>query len=511
VFHARQNARDAPPESCRCGRPPIISSAYFRSIIRQPAYDEPMSRVGRNDPCHCQSGRKYKKCCLQIDETRDERSWAARYSSTLKEKNLTLINGMGEIFGLERDWSKVKEGMTDARIREFYRLIADLWPIDTDSAIVLPAPDSTLRALYLGENEPELMLQNVFRFCLYSDQIILVNPFDNPNVMADKFNPILHPGEWRIQTLRVVFHLMLLAPWIDAGLVVLVPDPGDFDRQLRVKTWNLATERLRGWSPSDEDMEHSLIRERTQNVLFLAPRDYLERTIRESDPELSDDRVRDLVDYIEKERAANPLLPNETLDKMPGQYTATRMGANLEMGMYICHATGAFPYTNVKFRWDEILRAQQLDANARVWSPLTKAFQQLTFKFLDKVDSNFACSLRKDGRLEGFRSYLRKVWHAVEGGSDASKSETAARDFSDELKQAYNDAEAEWKGIDRDLLKWAVPKLGGAALAGGRFSPLFAAGGFVLAGVSEIIQAEMKRRAFRQKVPMSVFIDLDQK
>ena len=24
----------------------------------------PHSRLGRNDPCHCGSGKKYKKCCL---------------------------------------------------------------------------------------------------------------------------------------------------------------------------------------------------------------------------------------------------------------------------------------------------------------------------------------------------------------------------------------------------------------------------------------------------------------
>jgi hypothetical protein len=76
--------------------------------------------------------------------------------------------------------------------------------------------------------------------------------------------------------------------------------------------------------------------------------------------------------------------------------------------MYICHATGAFPYMNVKFRWKEILGARQdLDATARVWSPLTNAFQKLDFKFLDHVDSKFACSIRQDGRLEGLRSSNR--------------------------------------------------------------------------------------------------------
>jgi hypothetical protein len=26
-------------------------------------------RIGRNDPCHCDSGKKYKKCCLAADES----------------------------------------------------------------------------------------------------------------------------------------------------------------------------------------------------------------------------------------------------------------------------------------------------------------------------------------------------------------------------------------------------------------------------------------------------------
>jgi uncharacterized protein YecA (UPF0149 family) len=28
-----------------------------------PASDEPRIKVGRNEPCPCGSGKKYKKCC----------------------------------------------------------------------------------------------------------------------------------------------------------------------------------------------------------------------------------------------------------------------------------------------------------------------------------------------------------------------------------------------------------------------------------------------------------------
>jgi hypothetical protein len=39
----------------------------------------PTERPGRNDPCHCGSGRKYKQCCLEKDEAaaREARARAA--------------------------------------------------------------------------------------------------------------------------------------------------------------------------------------------------------------------------------------------------------------------------------------------------------------------------------------------------------------------------------------------------------------------------------------------------
>jgi hypothetical protein len=47
----------------------------------------------------------------------------------------------------EASLEQVKDGMTDAQIREFYRFIADLWPINTNPQITMPPPDdSTLRA-----------------------------------------------------------------------------------------------------------------------------------------------------------------------------------------------------------------------------------------------------------------------------------------------------------------------------------------------------------------------------
>jgi hypothetical protein len=188
--------------------------------------------------------------------------------------------------------------------------------------------------------------------------------------------------------------------------------------------------------------------------------------------------------------------------------------------MYICQTIGAFPYTNFRYRWKEILGArEQFDPTAETWTPLTKAFQSLDFKFLDHVSPEFACEMREEGRLGGFRAYLRKIWREVGGSPEPSKAESLARDFSDELTDSYQQAKKEWAEIDLDLLKY----FGGGAVASGivagaesafsdgKLSLALPAAGFVLNSVVQLIQARIKRRNFRNSVPMSAFIDLEQK
>lgn len=440
-----------------------------------------------------------------------ERQALVNSSSTLREKNLALIEAAYGIFDLGRSWNKVKSSIADAQIREFYEFVAALWPPSTKLIEMFPSSSSDLRALYLGEYEPELMVENVFRFSLYTDQIVLINPFENPNIIAEEFNPIAHPGEWKLETLRTIFHLIMMAPWVERGFVIFVPNPGDFDPALRIRTWHLAEERLKDTPHQQADVDASFMKQRMRRLFLTCPRDYAERKIREMNPHMSEEKLRELADFLEAERANDPFLSGETIDKMPSQMVTTRTGANLEMGMYICQAMGAFPYTNIRFRWNEILGArQQFDPTMEVWSPLTNAFQQLQFKFLDKVDPKFAYSIRQDGRLEGFRSYLRKIWKAVDGQPDPSKAQSLARDFKDELTQSYNEAKAEWNKIDLDLLKWATPTVA-AGITAGLFSLALPAAGFAVAGLGELVQAQLKRANFRRSVPMSVFIDLQQR
>ena len=42
------------------GRQVVVTSLGGDDVVKQVRRDEP--KIGRNDPCHCGSGKKYKKC-----------------------------------------------------------------------------------------------------------------------------------------------------------------------------------------------------------------------------------------------------------------------------------------------------------------------------------------------------------------------------------------------------------------------------------------------------------------
>ncbi|HEY7291778.1 MAG TPA: SEC-C metal-binding domain-containing protein [Vicinamibacterales bacterium] len=58
----------AAPKRKAAGKPASQSKAAPAAEVTTPAALPPHPRPGRNDPCHCGSGRKYKHCCLEKDD-----------------------------------------------------------------------------------------------------------------------------------------------------------------------------------------------------------------------------------------------------------------------------------------------------------------------------------------------------------------------------------------------------------------------------------------------------------
>ena len=118
-------------------------------------------------------------------------------------------------------------------------------------------------ALCISESDaPEVIIQNVCRFGLYADEIFLVDPFDNPNIIGEDSNPVLYPEEWIEETLRMLYQLMAMAPWVDKGFVTFIPNPGEFDRSLLLDTVKLAEKRLRENPITAQDVDESTLKQK---------------------------------------------------------------------------------------------------------------------------------------------------------------------------------------------------------------------------------------------------------
>lgn len=460
-----------------------------------------------NAPCWCGNGKKYKDCHFGKKTPPQE---------SIHQRNMILLAAATDIFGFskQKTWADFKKTISGEEVKTFYEVQAALWnPETTDWQAIMPKPDGRLRALYLGDVYPDMIAKNILRFSLYSDELMVIDPFHNPWRLKPQYNPIENPNQFKADTIKLVYFLFRIAPWIRSGIVSLIPDPSDFYSGLRVDSWGMAKARLGSFEVPEEDKAEARERGRENfaRTLYAMPdKDILRMIERSGQSNLTERQKAAVLSYARRKVEDDPIALDQPLDE-EGQLNAMRGGANLEIALLIAQVTGAFPYTNIHFRWREILSARtDLSPTAQVWSPLTKAFQGLEFQFLDNVDSEFASDLRGDGRLESFRRFLRKTSKSVGEITDLSSIDGFERDFRDELTTEYHKARAEWNGINEDFLKYAGAVATGA-LATGAFIPQFSGPAIAatgLAGVTQLLLRYMRQMRFRSSNPMSVFIDL---
>jgi hypothetical protein len=221
-----------------------------------------LAAIGRNDPCPCGSGQKYKHCHIN-DPTGVLRDMSVR------ARNQILLNAAEDIFGFRkgRTWADFKRNISGKEVRNFYEVQASLWPLwplETNWSAVMPQASAKLRALYLGEIEPRDIVRNLVRFSLYSDELLAVDPFHNPWHLRPEYNPIDNPDQYKSDTLRLVYFLSLVSPWIRSGLLQLIPNPSDFYPGLRQETWRRAKIRWGDRKPSPEDLTEGHLRGREE-------------------------------------------------------------------------------------------------------------------------------------------------------------------------------------------------------------------------------------------------------
>lgn len=147
-------------------------------------------------------------------------------------------------------WEDVRRTLSDDQVPRIHQAFAGLWPEDTDLAAMLPRPNpKKLRSVYIGISDPRTIEATVLGWLPYVDEIVLVNPFFLGTRMKPEFSPIDSPAGHKMQTLKNVLLLFKLEPFIRAGVVHLVPDPGEVSAALGQHVREVLTHRTAGWKP----------------------------------------------------------------------------------------------------------------------------------------------------------------------------------------------------------------------------------------------------------------------
>lgn len=483
-------------------------------------------KVGRNDPCPCLSGLKNKHCCEGVIDwetilSKGDNSFL-RYLSPCG-KNLIFIEKIAGILELDNikefSYEKFKKAFTPLRVKKIYELIPQLWADYSDLERILKIESKSLNSLYIGNYTPITISNGLRKHSLYNEKILLIDPFNDPRNIAPKFNPIIHPElhiENAINAVRILFSLK---DWIKNNFVTFIKTPGDFDAKLELDCMNYEYQKFNDHPEFNENIsmpedfdseikEYYFISQRNEHILKVA---------KEADPNLTDKELEELIKQVEEKRKTHPFyvpLVDENNKPSRSSLLVFSSGTNYEMAKIISSITNSSFITDLPSRWKEIeFDHKSLNIEQNDWSSFIKAFQNLEFKFFDKIDLDFVLKVRKENKLENLRSFLSRLWR--NSVSENKYSDENIKILKEELEHHFREAESEWKEINNDLIKWIRNEILGVGatapslISQGQSYLLF--GSVLISGITTAIVDWSKRHNFKLKYPTSFMLDLKRK
>lgn len=404
---------------------------------------------GPNDSCGCGSGRKFKHCCRDVPQA-DRPTWDV-YG--IRERNLMHCRAVQDILGLGsgKTWDDVRRELSDEQVKRIHEMFASLWPGDTDLAELLPRPrKGAFRAVYLGACDPRTVEATVLGWLPYFDEIILAHPFLNPLRIKPEFSPAKSPSQHKAQTLKNVLLLLVLEPYIQAGWVHLIPDPGDFNSQFGMSALKMAEQRTEGWKPNRKSVGwmEALAKDDHRRLMLQLPEGSLKSSIREHMPEASDVQVDAVIEHIKSEVAADPFALLQPIE--PGEAGAQFLylkGYSLESAMYLASLTGSSIYTDVEAHWQQLhVHAVQADgAPNTAWAPVVDSLGAVSFPI--EMNARTVLEGLQAGRFGTMRPVLRRFAEAVQQSSTAPRADQ----ISLQLNEAARGMQREWANVPSTL------------------------------------------------------------
>jgi len=318
------------------------------------------------------------------------------------------------------DWDDVRRNLTDEKIAEIHKAIAALWPPDTDLFALLPRPDANvLRALFTGLIDPRVTYKNIACFSFYADEILIQNPFANANNMRKEYSPIENPGQYRNDTIKNLFFLFLIIPWIEIGLINLFPDPLNFSHALMMTVMKAAEKRrdtITFNNKTFKEMEELFFEDYKRNMLSLPDND-LRNFFRQTSQDMTEEELSKLIEYTKKMNAKDPfadLNPGKP-GKQSSQMMISHITPNMEMSMSLAQATGSMIITDNSFRWSEICESipYYYDFSKNPWAKFESFLSDYPIQFPLIIEQRTHMQELKKSEFMSAKKMLKRLWNAI--------------------------------------------------------------------------------------------------
>lgn len=337
------------------------------------------SKLLRNDKCGCGSGKKYKKCCQNVP-IQDRTTWEVR---SIRERNIALCNEIRRVLGFDsgKTWEDVRHGLTDNQISEIYKFYAFLWPATTEIYSMLPRPDGKFRALYTGQIDVRKINVYALKVASHFDEFLIQHPFIHPNNVKPSFSPIENPSNYRYQALKEIYLMMTLEPYINSGLINLIPAPNSLDRYLFSEILDMA--ELRGKESVSEEEKKQFIRlgrEDRLNLAFSLPDKERKLLLIDEFSDCTEEEIEEIDKALAEKAKYDPLVPlKDFMTNSTTQNIPFVLVPNYEMSMFIAQVTGSVIVTDSESRWMEFQLAQHR-SNGIIhypWKPIYESINKI--------------------------------------------------------------------------------------------------------------------------------------
>lgn len=362
---------------------------------------------------------------------------------------------------------------------------------------------------------PLTIIDEVVRFSLYSEKIIVFHPLQNPAVTNQNMDPSRDPKSWLPDFLEALYFYIVVQKWVAAGIVKLIVNPYDYDATVKAKLDPQIFERARklvaNTRTNEDDIDEVQREFAEQLAASFKNRDksYIVKAILGlQNPIFTEKEAAHFADQILEEIPnVNPLYSNLNIPLNTNMLMTSKGGGPVESVLFLSELTGGHIYTPRERTWEQIKEF----SSDELWTKINQTFVKIPLTFLNNVDTTFALEIRKENKLAGMRTEIRKIFSELSSVDIKDLSDLKFRDLHESFIEEIRKADAEWSQIQKQAKTarayWLTTSVGVPIITNEiSIVPL------VVGSAAWLLQNETthshNKQLFRKTKPISMFIDL---